>query len=132
MNSNYTQQQQIIKGMDAAIQRVNEHDEYIERVKYIRSMYLYGLRHFDKFYYTDTNSLMTTYYDKIPFLYEEMELIKKDTTRDDQPSEKYHKLVYVTFNKYKNRYEELYLLLYSLIPDHICHDNKQMIMGYLL
>jgi len=131
MNSKYTQQLQIIKGMGDAIKRVNDHDEYQKRVKYLRSMYLYGLRNFDKFYYTNNNSLMTTYYDKIPILYEEIIAIQNDSSRDDQPSENYHRLVYNTFNKYKSQYETLYLLLYSLIPDPICHDNKQIIMKYL-
>jgi len=131
MNSKYTQQMQIIKGMGDAIKRVNDQDEYKKRVKCIRSMYLYGLRNFDKFYYTNTNSLMTTYYDKIPILYAEMIATQNDSSRNDQPSENYHRLVYATFNKYKCQYETLYLLLYSLIPDPICHDNKQIIMGYL-
>ena len=131
MNSKYTQQMQIIKGMGDAIKRVNDQDEYKKRVKCIRSMYLYGLRNFDKFYYTNTNSLMTTYYDKIPILYAEMIATQNDSSRNDQPSENYHRLVYATFNKYKSQYETLYLLLYSLIPDPICHDNKQIIMGYL-
>jgi len=130
MNSKYTQQLQIIKGMGAAIKRVNDHDEYIKRVKYIRAMYLYCLRNFDKFYYT-MPPLMTVYYNKISILYEEMISIQDDSSRDDQPSKNYHRLVYATFNKYKRQYETLYLLLYSLIPDPICHDNKQIIIGYI-
>ena len=131
MNSKYTQQRQIIKGIGRAIERVNEHDEYIKRVKYIRAMYLYCLRNFDKLYYTNTVTIMSIYYIKIPILYEEMVSIQNDSSRDDKPSENYHRLVYATFNKYKSRYQTLYLLLYSLIPDPICHDNKQIIMGYL-
>ena len=130
MNSKYTQQLQIIKGMGAAIKRVNDHDEYIKRVKYIRAMYLYCLRNFDKFYYT-MPPLMTVYYNKISILYEEMIYIQDDSSRDDQPSENYHRLVSATFSKYKRQYETLYLLLYSLIPDPICHDNKLIIMGYI-
>ena len=81
-------------------------------------------------YYSKTISTLFLLYRKMSDFREELN--SNQETREDCPTPQYMSLINQTFYKYKKRYEELYLLLYQHIPSCICHDNKQIIMTYLL
>ena len=128
MNHSLTRQKQLTTDLNYKLKKINEILYYPKRITNIRSIYLYIIRNFDTLYFTRAEGLLNTMYYKIQRIIDEM-----NTNQElSQPTANSLALLHKTFRNYKRKYEELYLLLYKLIPSKICNDNKQIIMSYLL